>query len=232
LRIDILLAVAAAVLVLAWIYRRDRRRFAAERAVLFDDARGLLTEAVIERVPGDYPKLTGTYRGYAVALDAVVDHMAVRKLPSLWLRVTLRAEIPFAGACDLMARAHNVEFYSPAGDLACTLPLPAGWPQELTVKSDDPEAMPPEALLRPHAAIFDADPRMKEMLVTPRGVRLVRQAAQASRAEYMVLRQALFGPVTVPRALLVTLLDAAVALAADLAPDFAQPLAPQRKAAE
>ena len=45
---------------------------------------------------------------------------------------------------------------------------------------------------------------------------MVRQAAQGSRAEYMVLRQALFGPVVLPREQLVTLLDAAVALAEDL----------------
>jgi hypothetical protein len=57
---------------------------------------------------------------------------------------------------------------------------------------------------------------MKELLVTPRGVRLVRQGAQAARAEYMVLRQSLFGPVTISRELLVSLLDRAVALAVDV----------------
>jgi hypothetical protein len=169
----------------------------------------------LTRAPNEYPKLRGRYRGYEVAIDAVVDHIAVRKLPSLWLRVTVLAEIPFRGTCDVLARAHNVEFYSPAGDLDHVLALPAGWPDHLTVKSDDPAAMPPQPLLAPHIRIFE-DPRVKELLVTPRGVRLVRQAAQGSRAEYMVLRQALFGPVVLPREQLVTLLDAAVALAEDL----------------
>jgi len=44
----------------------------------------------------------------------------------------------------------------------------------------------------------------------------VRQAAQGSRAEYMVLRQVLFGPVKIPRDQLAAMLDAAIALAADL----------------
>jgi hypothetical protein len=145
----------------------------------------------------------------------VVDTIAVRKLPSLWLRVTVRVAIPFAGVCDVMARAHNVEFYSPFGDLDHGIVLPAGWPDHLTVKTDDPDAMPPAALLAPHIRVFE-DERMKVLLVTSRGVRLVRQVAQGSRAEYMVLRQAAFGPVVVPRALLHTMLDAAVALAETL----------------
>jgi hypothetical protein len=201
-----------ALVALTWIYRRDKRRAERDRQVLFDDARGLLADAEIERSPRDYPKLRGRYRGHDVAIDAVVDTIAVRKLPSVWLRVTVMAEIPFAGVCDVMARAHNVEFYSPFGDLDHGVALPAGWPDHLSVKTDDPEKMPSAALVEPHIRIF-ADERMKELLVTPKGVRLVRQAAQGSRAEYMVLRQASFGPVVVPRAQLQTMLDAAVALA-------------------
>jgi hypothetical protein len=211
-RLEIVALAVLAIAVLTWIYRRDRGRADAERKVLFDDVRGLLGDAEIERAPRDYPKLRGRYRGHAVTVDAVVDTIAVRKLPSLWLRVTAMAEIPFAGACDVMARAHNVEFYSPFGDLDQGISLPAGWPDHLTVKTDDPDAMPPAGLLSSHIGIFK-DERMKELLVTPKGVRLVRQAAQGSRAEYMVLRQAAFGPVTVPRAQLQTMLDAAVGLA-------------------
>jgi len=211
-RVEIVALVALAVAVMAWVYRRDKRRVDAERKVLFDEARGLLTDAEIERSPGDYPKLRGRYRGHVVTIDAVVDTIAVRKLPSVWLRVTVLAAIPFAGVCDVMARSHNVEFYSPFGDLDHGVALPAGWPDHLTVKTDDPGTMPTAALLGPHVGVFD-DPRMKELLVTPKGVRLVRQAAQGSRAEYMVLRQAAFGPVVVPRALLQGMLDAAVTLA-------------------
>ena len=212
MRYDIVALVLLAGAVLAWIYRRDKRRFEAERAMLFEDARGLLTEAEQTRAPNEYPRIHGRYHGHAVAIDAVLDTIAVRKLPSLWLRVTVLTELPFAGTCDVLARAHNVEFYSPASTLDHVLALPAGWPDHLTVKSDNPEAMPPEAILTRHIRVFD-DPQLKELLVTPRGVRLVRQAAQGARAEYMVLRQAAFGPVKVPREQLQALLDAAVALA-------------------
>jgi hypothetical protein len=211
-RLDIVAVVLLAVAVLTWIYRRDKSRVDRERKVLFDDAHGLLTDAEIEYTPREYPKLRGRYRGHEVAIDAVVDTIAVRKLPSVWLRVTVKAAMPFGGICDVMARAHNVEFYSPFGDLDHHIALPSGWPGHLTVKTDDPDVMPPAALLAPHVAIF-GDERMKELLVTPRGVRLVRQVAQGARAEYMVLRQAAFGPVVVPRVQLQHMLDAAVALA-------------------
>lgn len=215
MRIDVLIACLLAIAVLVWIYRRDKNRLERERAELLEDVRGLLSDAEITRVANEYPKLRGLYRGYEVSIDAMVDSIAVRKLPSLWLRATVLTGIPFAGACDVMARSHNVEIFSPAGDLHQVLKLPAGWPDHLTVRCDDPETAPPEARLTPHIGIF-ADPRVKELLVTPRGVRIVRQAAQGSRAEYMVLRQAMFGPVRIPRDQLAAMLDAAIALAEDL----------------
>lgn len=224
MRFEILLAIVAAVLVLIWIYRRDRARFERERSCLFDDVRGLLDAAEISRATMEYPRLRGRYQGHAVTIDAVADSMSVRKVPSLWLRVTVLADLPFAGSCDIMARSHNVEFYSPAGSFDHVLKLPAGWPDHLTVKSDDPDASPPRALLDKHVALFE-DVLIKEMLITPRGVRLVRQVAQAARAEYLVLRQALFGPVVLPREGLAGLLDHAVALAADLRQAEAGPLA-------
>src|SRR5690242_664356 len=103
MRLDIVAVAVLALVALAWIYRRDKRRADRERQVLFDDARGLLRDAEIERTPRDYPKLRGRYRDHDVSIDAVIDTIAVRKLPSVWLRVTVLAEIPFTGVCDVMA---------------------------------------------------------------------------------------------------------------------------------
>lgn len=215
MRFEILAAVLLAVAALVWVYRRDRRRFEAERAMLFDDLRGLLTDSELTREPLNYPKLRGIYRGHKVTIDAVLDNLAVRKVPSLWLRVTVLADIPHAGSCDILARAHNVEFYAPSNSFDHALPLPADWPQHLTIKCDDPDNVPPQSILGQHITAFE-DERVKELLVTPKGVRLVRQGAQASRAEYLVLRQSLFGPVVIPRAMVTDLLDRALALADNL----------------
>ncbi len=182
---------------------------------MFAEAHDLLDDAEIDRAPMEYPRLRGRYRGQAVTIEAIVDHIAVRKLPSLWLSVTVKADLPFAGSCDILARSHNVEFYSPAIAFDHVLPRPPEWPEHLTIKSDAPEAMPPREILDRHIDLF-AEPLTKELLITPHGVRLLRQAAQAKRSEYLVLRQALFGPVVLPRALLVDLLDRALRLIEDL----------------
>jgi hypothetical protein len=62
-------------------------------------------------------------------------------------------------------------------------------------------------------AAFD-DPRMKELVITPRGVRLVYQAAQGERADYLVLRQARFAQERGDAELVKSLLDRAIAIAA------------------
>jgi hypothetical protein len=62
-------------------------------------------------------------------------------------------------------------------------------------------------------AAFD-DPRMKELVITPLGVRLVYQAAQGERADYLVLRQARFTQAKVEAGLVQSLLDRAIAVAA------------------
>ena len=155
MRYEILAAILVAVGALIWIYRRDRRRFEAERAMLFNDLRGLFSESELTRAPLDYPKLRGVYRGHKVAVDAVLDNLAVRKVPSLWLRVTVLTDIPYAGSCDILARAHNVEFYAPSNSFDHVLPLPASWPQHLTIKCDNPDAVPPQTLLAQHIWVFN-----------------------------------------------------------------------------
>ncbi len=205
-----------AVIGLGWIYRRDRRRLRARRGALFSDCRDLL-ESVEERQDDiDYPVLTGRYQGYAVHIDAVIDHIAVRKVPSLWLRVSLLAPLPHLPMLDILMRAHNVEFFSPSSELPHRLDAPVGWPNEAMIRTDDPERLPPADLLVPHMTFFER-PQAKEMLITPKGVRLVFQASQGDKLHYQVLRQADFENPVLAHELLRDLLDRLVALHNDLA---------------
>ena len=53
----------------------------------------------------------------------------------------------------------------------------------------------PQALLdrmAPTLGAILADPRIKEIAVTPKGLRLVRQAGEGRRGEHLLLRQAVF----------------------------------------
>jgi hypothetical protein len=156
-----------------------------------------------------YPTMRAVYRGYHVRLEPVVDDMAWRKIPSLWLKVAVIRSQPYRGVFDFIVRPRGVEFYSPSGELEHHLRVPAEWPQDALFCSDDPGAMPRAESMAPHISLFD-DPQMKELLVTPRGIRLVRQIWQADRAHYLVLRQAKFVEKALDPEIAKSLLDAAI----------------------
>lgn len=223
MRWDVSVAVVAALICLTWLYRRDRRRHGERRAAFFNDCLPLFEQYRVAQDDIYFPVLEGRYQGYTVRLEPIVDHVVFRKIPSLWLKITLVAPTRYRGVFDLMMRLQGSEFYSPFGDLPQRVGLPPGWPRDASIASDDPEAMPPLHVLDPHIRAF-SDPRMKEMLVTPRGVRLVYQAEQAERVHYMVLRQIEFAVERLSLSLARALLNATVELYRSVAaPDEAPP---------
>ena len=211
LRYDILALCVLFGVALWLIYRRDRARKKAVRGAYFDDCRSLLENSRVEQQDIEFPTLAGSYRGHRVRLEPIVDHMAVRKLPSLWLKVTVIGALPIAGTVDFLARPQNTEFYSPSEQLPLTLKVPAGWPQHALLRTDITDRIPPIDVLTPHIGIFD-DPKTKELVVTPRGARIVYQASQGERAYYMVLRQPEFQEARLPSALARQLLEWTIAV--------------------
>jgi hypothetical protein len=210
-RFDIAALCAAFGFVLWLIYRRDRARKRAIRSRYFDECRALIDDCreTFENI--EFPVLDGRYGGHRVRLEPVVDHMAVRKLPSLWLKVSVFGDLPVAGTIDFLVRPLNTEFFSPSAGLPFTLKIPPEWPQHALLRSDIDDNSPAIRTLHPHIGLF-ADPKTKELVIAPRGVRLVYQANQGERAYYMVLRQAEFGAAQLPSALARRLLDEAVAV--------------------
>ncbi len=209
------LVALAAVLVLPLLYVAAAGRERCERGALFADCLGLFESYRVTQSGAGFPVLEGTFRGLPVKLEPVVDCVAWRKLPSLWLKVTLLEPNTVNATLDLLVRPQGVEFYSPSADLPYEVPLPAEWPQHAVLRTDDIGRMPKMCLLEPHMQLF-ADERMKELLVTPRGTRLVRQIAQAERSDYLVLRQARFTNARVAAATAATLLDSLLAISTSL----------------
>jgi hypothetical protein len=200
---------------LGWMHRRQRAALKATRRQLFDHVLPLLETYRVTQDAIAHPVLEGRYRGHRIRLEPVVDQMTFRKLPSLWLLVTMYGPVPYRGSLDLLMRARNTEFWSPAASFDHAMTLPAGWPPEASLRSDEPDAMPPQHLLDRHVRLF-GDPAMKELLVTPRGVRLVYLLEQAERGTYLVLRQARFAETALPADLARALLEAALAILTDL----------------
>jgi hypothetical protein len=207
----------ALVCLLVGLYARDHQRSRTRRAVLFTDCLDLFDAYKVIQSDVDYPTLRGRYCGFDVRLEPVLDDIACRKLPSLWLKATLLAPTRYEGALDLLARPRGIEFYSPSEDLPHRIALPEGWPVDASLRTDDPQNMPPLEIVAPHIGAFD-DPQTKELVITPHGVRFVRQIWQGERAHYLVLRQSVFAQDNMAPAVVKAMLDRLIELSVALAP--------------
>jgi hypothetical protein len=199
----------AALVVLPLILARDSARDRRRRGDWFAPVLPLLDAYRVTQEGKGWPVLTGRYRGRDVRLEPVLDDMAWRKLPSLWLKATLLSPNSSRGTLGFLVRARGGEFYSPTAEMSHRLPLPSGWPRDALLCTDDKATAP----LDLDMSVF-GDPRMKELVITPKGVRLVYQAAQGSRAEYLVLRQARFAESHADLLLVRSLLDHVLDIAA------------------
>lgn len=182
----------------------DRRaRAAAEPQRLFENVAGLLENPRLDPTGTvGVHRLVGDWRGLPVQVQTVVDTLAVRKLPSLWLMVTIPDALPLSATFDLMMRPASATSFSNYDHLAHGVALPPGFPEHAGLRTDNPAGLLPASLITPHLDVFD-NPRTKELLISPKGLRLVVQLAEADRARYGVFRQADFGTVTLePEAVL------------------------------
>lgn len=216
------LLTAAACVLLPILYMGNMRAERRRRGELFADSLALFDKCRVTQEGMRFPVLEGRYRGLPVRLEPVLDDIGLRKLPSLWLKTTLLVANPRRGVLDFIVRPQGIEVYSPSHDLHTRLEIPAGWPQHAILCTDDAGKTPPLAVLMPHMRAFE-DKRMKELLITPLGVRLVYQAAQAQRGEYLVLRQARFTNARIDRALIKALLNRVQAIAVELDAVLADP---------
>jgi hypothetical protein len=148
--------------------------------------------------PDGFPSLIGSCRGRSVHVELIPDTMVIRRLPQLWLSITLldaATDIPSLG---VLVRPAGYEFYSLTGRLTYALEPPAGFPREVLVRGSGARA---EQLLRRLSEQLTsnlADPRVKEIAMTSKGLRIISQAAEGRRGEHLLLRQAVFDDAGVP----------------------------------
>lgn len=197
-------------------FLREKAAREAEPDRLFHDAMPVLSDPVVAagETAGSYI-LSGRHDGHDVRVTALADTLAVRKLPSLWLMVTLPAPLPLKTALDLMMRPAAATSFSNFDHLPFTIETPQGFPEHLVIRSDAPEPELPLDLVARHLEPL-RQRRGKELLITPRGLRLVMLLAEADRARYGVFRQADFGGVTVDPDQLKLALDRLVDLRRDI----------------
>jgi hypothetical protein len=198
------------------INSRELARVHRERARLFDSCLSLFDRAQVVADQAGFPTLSGRYRDHDIKLRTIVDAVGFRKFPSLWLQVDLESSTGIDGVLDLLVRPQNIEFYSPSADLPETLPLPPAWPEFATLRATNSVMLPVMDSLTPNVVKLFAHPQAKELLLTPRGVRIVYQLNQGVAAHYLVFRAAKFETLDVAPDLLKTLLDHALSIHATL----------------
>ncbi|WP_054007143.1 hypothetical protein [Cypionkella psychrotolerans] len=193
---------------------QSAKRFAV-RGRYFAAVEPLFDAPIVALAPTGFPRLSGRYQGALFDLQVVPDTLTYRKLPALWLLVTLAEPTPVRATLDVMLRPRGVEPFSNFRDLAVQIATPPGFPEDCAIRSDAPKAAPPAELVLKHLERLDAD-LLKELVISPKGLRLVWLAEEADRTRYLAFRDAEMGKVPLAPALLEPLLAALLALRDDL----------------
>ena len=188
-----LLFCVAGVAAIAALARKELRNDLQQRGTLLDAAAGLLENPSVT-VGGDgYPQLVGTCGdGHQVSLEVVPDSLVPRRLPQLWLKLTLlKPEAAPRPSIGVLARPVGTEFYSRVLGLPDTIapPFAADFPLLMRGRGAT------EAAIQRTSGLFRtlfADPELKEIVITPRGAGTVRRIAEGDRGAHVLYRQMRF----------------------------------------
>jgi hypothetical protein len=114
-------------------------------------------------------------------------------VPQLGLDVTLPRELPsLRGNVAILARPSGADYYSLTERLNDWMEPPVGFPEACLVKGQGAGTQQILKRIGPYASELLADPKIKELAITPHGVRIVRQLSQGNRGSHLILRQSVF----------------------------------------
>lgn len=204
-------AVALTVLWLAWATFQASRRRKVTRAAFFSAVEPLFDRVVTRLEPTGFPRLTAHLGPHAFDLQATPDSLTFRKLPALWVMLTLPEPGLAKATLDIMARPAGNEPFSHFARLPHSLPCPTSLPEGTGLRSDDATQIPTEARMAPYLGLF-ADPKVKELVISPKGLRLVILADEAERGRYLIFRDGEVGQVPLHPARLTPLIDTLLSL--------------------
>ena len=199
---------------LIWQIRLGLRRSAdrtAARAAFLSQTQTLFDRVSKQIAPNGFPRMTAHQGDLAFDLQLVQDSLTFRKLPTLWLMVTLPAPMPLTAKLHIMARPTGFEPFSNFKSMHQTIDLPL--PEGCVARCDHADQVP--HVVSRHCGIF-ADPWVKELVVSPKGLRIVILADEAARTNYLIFRDAELGITPLPQARLQPILNALTALRTDI----------------
>jgi hypothetical protein len=171
---------------------REHRKLRTARQALLDSCRGVLTKATLHHGGDGFPRLDGYRNGHFVRVELFPDSMTIRRLPQLWLKLTrieVRDGLP---EFSVLIRPSGTEFYSLTGQHTLNLRPPAGLADEIVARGEGAGAQRLLDAVAPALRRIFTDPRIKEVAVTAKGLRLIWQVAEGERGEHLILRQCQF----------------------------------------
>lgn len=216
----IFLTVAAAITAIMALYLRQQGRARmARRAAYLDDVESLFSNRLRAVAPTGFPRLSGQHDGALYDLQVVPDTLTYRKLPALWLLVSHIAPLPLRATLDIMLRPMGAESFSHFDTLPIQIAIPAGFPPDCAIRCDDPTAIPDFDLIGRHLAGLDLD-GLKELVISPKGLRIVWLAEEADRGRYLIFRDTEMGQTPFAASRLLPLLTALADLHAALSKEM------------
>jgi hypothetical protein len=192
------LIASAAIAAVAGVAVREHRLLRASRRALLSACAPVLESPRIAHGGDDFPRLTGTHNGRAVHVDLIPDTLTIRRLPQLWISVTMLVSRPELPGLSLLVRQCGTEFYALTHSFEHRLEAPAGFPDEVMIRGTDARAQGLLDALATSLRQLLSDACVKEIAITARGLRVVRQAGEGRRGEYLLLRQAVFDQADIP----------------------------------
>ncbi len=177
---------------LMWLGWRQHSQVLQSRRALLNDCRDVLERSHIEHAGDGFPRLEGVDRDRIVRVDLVSDTMTIRRLPQLWMVLTRLEARPQLAEISILVRPTGMEFYSLTERHPHRLRVPSELPAECLARGSDVSAQYVLDRLAPTLQSIFADPRIKEVGVTKKGLRLVWQAAEGRRGEHLLMRQCIF----------------------------------------
>ncbi|MEW9807386.1 hypothetical protein [Mesorhizobium marinum] len=197
----------AGVAAIAMLARKEFRADLRRRGTLLDAAAGLVGDAQVTIGGDGYPRLLGTSSGNRISMEVVADSLVPRRLPQLWLKLTMLAPEPRPRpSIGVLARPVGTEFYSRVLGLPDTIAPSFSSDMPLLMRGSD---VTDDAVQRTSGLFRTllSDPGLKEIVITPRGAGLVRQIAEGDRGAHVLYRQIRFPVEQVPADLVRNALD-------------------------
>lgn len=173
-------------LVLWWMYRKHHQQVSQSRAALLSDCNKVITISETQFDSAGYAAIKGEFASTPISLRLEVDNLTARKIPVMWLHITMPRQDKNGGSLDVLVRPQINDIYSPSWSWNKVVTPLTGWPQHARFMSKD--KTPDLTLIDDDVRNLFADERTKELVVTPEAVRLTYLIRQADRGHYLLLR--------------------------------------------